>query len=229
MPKKSGLEGAFQDDGVTPGESLVGREPDQPGLLDEDLEAERDDARAMFGFELDRSKGGRRPGSRNRSTKEVKRVLQALGSDPVMAAGRVVRGGPGFVLGAGLAELEEFQQLRRDDDGRVIEPVYDAEGQIISWTVAPPPISVEKAWGIWLRCVEFLGPYVHSKQPIDLNVDQPGLAIQINLGSPDAAASLEAATAGRRRWTLDPEKSSTCEDESDEVSRSESLTGDPSD
>lgn len=230
MAKKTGLEGAFADDGVTPGASIASAEPDQGSLLEDDeLAAEAEAAEAMFGFALDGSKGGRPAGRRNKSTAEVKRFVQAMGADPVVAASRVVRGGPGYVMQAGLAQLEEFQKLKRDADGRVISPIYDKEGAITGWTLVDPPVGVRDAWTIWTRLVDFLGPYVHSKQPIDVKVEQPGMAIQINVGSPQAAASIEAMTGGRLRYTLDPEISDTYEAEPVEVTRSPSHTDQSSD
>lgn len=228
MAKKSGLEGAFDDDGVKPGASIAAAKPEQLALLEE--LAEDDQAtEAMFGFAPDRSRGGRPPGARNRSTAEVKRFIQATGADPVVAASRIVRGGPGYVMQSSLAQLETVQQLRRDADGRVIQPIYDADAEIVGWELVAPPVGPSAAWGIWTKLVDFLGPYVHSKQPIDVNVDQPGLAIQINVGSPEAAATVEAATGGRARFALDTEKSDTYEDAPGEVTQAGSHTGGPDD
>lgn len=212
MAKKSGLEGALDDDGVKPGASIAAAKPEQMALLEE--LAEDDQAtEAMFGFAPDRSRGGRPPGARNRSTAEVKRFIQATGADPVVAASRIVRGGPAFVFEAAQA-LQ--RTVERNVDGELVE-------------VTECGVDPAKAWDIWLKCVDFLGPYVHSKQPIDVNVDQPGLAIQINVGSPEAAATVEAATGGRARFALDTEKSDTYEDAPGEVTQAGSHTGRPDD
>lgn len=214
MAKKTGLEGAFADDGVTPGASIASAEPDQGSLLEDDeLAAEAQAAEAMFGFALDGSKGGRPAGRRNRSTAEVKRFVQAMGADPVVAASRVVRGGPVWVF-------EQAQQMER-----IVQRNVDG----VLCDVTEAGIDAGAAWSIWLKCVDFLGPYVHSKQPIDVKVEQPGMAIQINVGSPQAAASIEAMTGGRLRYTLDPEISNTYEAEPVEVTRSPSHTDEPSD
>jgi hypothetical protein len=212
MAKKTGVEGALQDGPVKPGSTLTGAEPEQPGLLDE-LAEDDEAAGAMFGFALDRSKGGRPKGARNRNTEEVRRFIQAAGADPVVAASRIVRAGPAWVFEAA-KEMERI--VERNVDGELRE-------------ITEAGIDPAKAWDIWMKAVEFLGPYVHSKQPIDVNIEQPGLAIQINVGSPEAAASIEAATKGRTRWTLDQEKSSTYEGEGEEVTQAESHTGDASD
>lgn len=212
MAKKTGLEGALDDDGVKPGASIAAAEPEQLALLEE-LAEDDQAAEAMFGFAPDRSRGGRPPGARNRSTAEVKRFIQAAGADPVVAASRIVRAGPAAVFDAAQAMKRTVQ---RNVDGELRE-------------IEEAGIDPAKAWDIWLKCVDFLGPYVHSKQPIDVKVEQPGLAIQINVGSPEAAASIEAATGGRARWTLDTEKSDTYEGEASEVTQADSHTDGSSD
>lgn len=212
MPKKTGLEGAIADDGIEPGASIAAAEPVQPSLLAE-LAEDDAEAEAMFGFALDRSRGGRPPGRRNRNTEEVRRFVQAAGADPVVAASRIVSAGPAWIF----------------DQAQTMERLVERNTQAGVVALTEKGIDAATAWSIWLRCVDFLGPYVHSKRPIDVNIEQPGLAIQINVGSPDAAKAIEAATGGRARWQPDPEKSDTCDEPTGEVTRPESHTEGSSD
>ena len=69
----------------------------------------------------------------------------------------------------------------------------------------------------------------HATRPIEVDGALPGLAIQLTVGSPEAAAMVQASTGGRARWTLGHGKSDTCENAAEQVTQSASHTDQPCD
>lgn len=189
MARKSGLEAALEEDGITPGAALARAEPVAGDLFsDEALTDEDELAEAMFPGIRARAVG-RPKGARNRNTEEVRKYVQAMGADPVMAAARVVAAGPAFVM----------EQARAMKPGSGMDP--------------------DKAWAIWARMVEFLGPYTHSKQPVQIDAGGDGqrTLVQIIMGH-TAGAAPPAIVGGQQADPINPMISVTCVDDASEVS-----------